>query len=190
MPAVESPERALQHAHTQHGESIAQISGRQPVLLLFLRHLGCTFCREALADVAARRKEIESSGAAIAIVHMSSDAEAEAAFEPYKLGDVLRVSDPDHGLYRAMGLQRAGMAQVASPGVIVRGIAASAPRWLGGGGHWPGGIKGDTLQMPGVFLIRDGRIVRAHRHRTAADRPDYCSIACELPSGPDGRAPA
>jgi hypothetical protein len=35
--------------------------------------------------------------------------------------------------------------------------------------------------MPGVFLIRDGRVVRRFLHATAADRPDYAEL-CRIPA--------
>jgi hypothetical protein len=41
---------------------------------------------------------------------------------------------------------------------------------MGGGGR----------QLPGVFLLRDGRLVRAFRHETAADRPDDEEPAREI----------
>ena len=40
-----------------------------------------------------------------------------------------------------------------------------------------GKLVGDGFQMPGVFLLRNGRIEKAFRHQTAADRPDYCELA-------------
>jgi hypothetical protein len=45
---------------TNYGVTLNELSRISPVLLVFLRHAGCTFCREALADLAARRPEIES----------------------------------------------------------------------------------------------------------------------------------
>ena len=51
----------LEEAQTTSGGSLAELSNRQPVLLVLLRHSGCTFCREALADLAVRRAEIEAN---------------------------------------------------------------------------------------------------------------------------------
>ncbi len=34
--------------------------------------------------------------------------------------------------------------------------------------------------MPGVFLIRDGRILEAFRHGDVAERPDYRTIVARL----------
>ena len=34
--------------------------------------------------------------------------------------------------------------------------------------------------MPGVFMLFHGNVVAAYRHKTAADRPDYATLACDL----------
>ena len=41
------------------------LAGR-PTLVVFLRSFGCTFCREAMADVAAAKHAIHDAGANIA----------------------------------------------------------------------------------------------------------------------------
>ena len=37
-------------------------------------------------------------------------------------------------------------------------------------------IKEDGEQMPGVFFLKNRKIVRAFRHRTIADEPDYLKL--------------
>lgn len=152
------------------GVSIAALSERRPVLLVFLRHLGCTFCREAAADLRDRRAIIEVS-ASIVVVTMSPAAEARAFLAGYGLDDLDLVSDPERTLYRAMELRRGTLPQLFGPRVWLRGVVAGVL-----GGHWVGGLRGDGLQMPGAFVIRGGRLVAAFRHRDAADRPDYCAM--------------
>jgi hypothetical protein len=39
--------------------------------------------------------------------------------------------------------------------------------------HGAGRLQGDGFQMPGVFLVFHGQILRSFRHQSAADRPDY-----------------
>ena len=39
-----------------------------------------------------------------------------------------------------------------------------------------GRIETDGHQMPGVFLLRDGKIVRSFRHRNISDQPDYLKL--------------
>lgn len=43
---------------------------------------------------------------------------------------------------------------------------------------------GDGLRMPGVFLVERGEIVRAFRHESAEQVPDYLELAgCKLHEG-------
>jgi peroxiredoxin len=165
---------ALRAFRTQHGGTLAELSARTPLLVVFLRHFGCTFCRETLADIRARRGLIESAGVRIVIAHMMEDnGDTAAEFARYGLEDVDRVSDPGRSLYRAFDLHRGTVLELLAPKVWFRGLIALLR------GHGAGALRGDGRQMPGTFIVHRGRIVKAFRHRTAADRPDYAAMACE-----------
>jgi hypothetical protein len=110
---------------------------------------------------------------------MGDEAAGVEFFEAHGLADTPRVSDPERTLYRAFKLRRGGLAQLFGLRVWRRGIAAA---WRG---HWPGWLRGDAFQMPGLFLIRNGSIVRAFRYETAADRPDYAEFVCGLSENSD-----
>lgn len=172
-----TPEAAMAEFRAHDGRTIAEHSADRPTLVVFLRHSGCTFCKEAVADIAAQRGRIESAGNGLLLVHMSDDAAAGRWLGRHGLGDVPRVSDPGRRLYRSFDLARGRFAQLFGPGVWLRGLAATLR------GHLVGKLDGDGFQMPGAFLVADGRIVRACRHETAADRPDYHALACETPAG-------
>lgn len=159
-------------ARTQHGMALDEMSRRWPTLVVFLRHFGCTFCREALADLAAQRSTIESNGVRIALVHMSSDEDAAAFFSHYQMHDVARISDPDQAVYRAFGLSRGTLSALFGPSNWVRGFEAGVVR-----GHGVGMLAGDGFQMPGVFLLFHGEILRTYVHQSASDRPDYAELA-------------
>lgn len=163
----------------QHGRSLDSLTREQPVLLVFLRHSGCTFCREAATDVSEQREAIEREGVTPAFVGMMDDSEFDAFLESYGLDDLPRFADPTQRLYRDFGLGKGNMKQLLGPEVWRRGMSAAAPAWLGGGGHGLGALRGDGLQMPGVFLLYQGRVIGGYRHETAAKRPDYTSLACE-----------
>lgn len=161
----------LESARSNLGPSLADLSAQAPTLVLFLRHLGCTFCREALEDLSLRREAIEASGAQITLVHMEADGVAGRWFERYRLADLPRVSDPDRKLYRALGLGQGGASRVLGPVEIWR----TALRLLNGKGlSLP---TADPFQMPGVFLFRDGKLMGEYRHRRVSDRPDYQALA-------------
>ena len=171
MPA--SFPETLASARTQAGDDLLAISRRGPVLVTFLRHLGCTFCRETLASLGARRHAIESSGTRLGFVHMGTEEQSRPLFERFGLGDVARVADPGRSVYRAFGLERGGLLQLLGPRVVARGIGGLLR------GYGVGRMVGDGRQLPGVFLLRGGRVLRAYRHATAADLPDYEELARE-----------
>ncbi len=165
---------------TQDGRSLASLSDEGPILLVLLRHLGCTFCRETLADIAAQRHAIESAGARIVFVHMGEDEKTRYLFERYRLEDIPRISDPDAALYRTLGLERASLMQVYGPGMwryTVQSILLD--------GHGMGQIVGDRFQMPGAFLIHKGTVVSGFRHQRISDHPDYMGMVRCLTSGED-----
>lgn len=156
---------------TNLGVTLDELSRLSPVLIVFLRHMGCTFCREALADLAAMRRRIEQEGARLVLVHMSPEESAAKFFARYGLEDVQRISDPERTLYRAFGLPRGRFGDVLGPKVWWRGFQAGVL-----GRHGVGRLMGDGFQMPGVFLVFHGEILRSYRHQSAADRPDYLAL--------------
>lgn len=147
----------------------------RPVLLVFLRHVGCTFCREALSDLMGKRAEIELAGAQIVLVHMGREDSAENILGKYKMEDVPRVWDPKLSLYQAFGLEKGALSQLFGPKVWLRSFKAG---FLGK--HGAGLTDGDAAQMPGVFLVFHGEILKSYRHQSAADRPDYLALLGEL----------
>jgi len=168
-------ESALAAAHTSAGSTVAELSRQSPVLLVFLRHTGCTFCREALSDLAKQRASMERLDTQLVLVHLG-DAAAFAQFAAqYGLGDVPRVADPERKLYQALGLHRGSLFALLHPRVWWRGLQVAILKK-----HGFGVPTGDVAQLPGVFLIRDGRVVTAHRHRFTSERPDYLGL-CQLP---------
>ncbi len=161
----------LTEAKTTTGRSLADLSMSHPVLLVFLRHSGCTFCKEALADLSAARADIEKNGTILTLVHMGTAASFAAFTATYGLNDVPAISDPERQLYRCLGLRRGKISQLLGLSVWWRGFTSFLA------GHRPGAMEGDGTQMPGVFLIHRGRVLRRFIHANAADRPDYAALA-------------
>lgn len=152
---------------TNTGVSLLELSKQQPVFLVFLRHTGCAFCRETLANIAQQRMQLEAGGNQLVLVHMAGEQYARRFFGKYGLQDVARVSDPKRILYRAFGLGRGGLWQVLGPPTWWRAIVANLRYGLSL-------IEpGDYFQMPGMFLVFHGHVVRSFLHQTIADRPDY-----------------
>lgn len=179
-PPVLPVDVALSLYHDDDEQTLLDASAERPQFLVFLRHFGCTFCREALADLSPIRDWLAKSGCRLVLVHMSSDEEADEFFSAYKLHDAARISDPERVLYRAFALRRGKPAQLFGWKVWKRGWQAGVK-----GGHGVGWLRGDASQMPGAFMVWQGRVVAQFIHDTAADRPDYVALAEE---GVDGAA--
>lgn len=147
------------------------MSAERPVLLVCLRHLGCTFSREALADLREQRAAIERTGVRIVIAHLEPPGVAAPVLAQYGLGDVEAISDPRAEIYEACGLRRGGFAQLAAPRVLRRWFQVAVRDRRGA---WFTGA--DVRRMPGAFLVQRGRIRGAFRHHTSSDRPDYVRL--------------
>lgn len=148
-----------------------QLTARAPALVIFLRSFGCTFCREAMADVAAQQSAIRAAGANIAFVHGATPDEAAPWFARYGLTDVARISDPNLDHYRAFGLGRTGAGALVDPRVWTRGAVCALSHGFGTQ------TRVMMRQLPGVFVVQRDTILAEYRHRSPADRPDYAELA-------------
>jgi peroxiredoxin len=162
---------------TNTGRNIWDLSFERRQLVVFLRHSGCTFCREALADLQQQRAEIEATGCGIVIVHLASDEKAGEMFARYALEDVPRISDPQCRLYRQFGLKHGTLAQLLCLKVWLRGAIAALVT-----GHGFGAVQGNGFQMPGAFLIESGKFISGFEHACPADRMNFVKFVSESAS--------
>ena len=168
-PEADDPLRTVR---SQNGFRLDELADETPQLVVFLRHAGCTFCRQALSDLSKQRSKIEAAGCGIVLVHLGQSSESDAHFfQQYGLADLPRISDPTSRLYRQFGLDLGGFSALFGARVWLRGLIAG---WLGG--HGIGRIQGNSFQMPGVYLYHCGQILGGFRHELASDRPDYLSL--------------
>lgn len=163
---------SLDMFETTEGETLEEISHRSPTLLVFLRHFGCTFCRESLEDLQKVRNNIELQGTRIVVVHMIDVEDAKREMTKFGLSDLPQISDPECMLYKKFGLKRGSLNQLFGLKVWFRGLHAG---WIKG--HSVGKEQGDGFQMPGVFLLFKGDVLNQHIHKSAADRPNYLALA-------------
>ena len=162
----------LTNVMTSSGETVQQISVNQPVLMVFLRHFGCTFCREALDEISKKKTEIESGGVQIVFIHMSDAKTAEEYFKRFNIDNPIHVCDPDCVLYQQFGLVKGSFQQLFGFNVWLRGVETHVKNKYG-----IGKFLGDAFQMPGVFVIRNGTVREKYIHKQASDRPDYEQMA-------------
>lgn len=164
---------------TNSGQDVLTLSRKQGIMLVFLRHFGCTFCRQGLATIAEKRAAIEEKGLKIVFVHMTTSEIADAYFERYEIRQPLYINDPECKFYTAFGLTKGTFTQLFGLQTWIRGFQAGILD-----GHGIGPRLGDDFQMPGVFIIQNGEVVESFVHKLASDQPDYDALiknCCGLP---------
>lgn len=151
---------AMAHYTDQHGEySLADLVTLQtPTLVVFLRHGGCTFCRESLQLLkAAQDQGTLPPEATLAFVHMGANdsVETEALMQRFGHADAPRFSDPACQLYRLAGFRRHTLGEVFGPRVWWRGLAVGVGQALG-----IGLLMGDGFRQGGWVFYHQGRIIK------------------------------
>ncbi len=150
------------------GESLEDASLAGPLVLIFLRHFGCTFTRQILRGLEGIQGEARARGARLILVHMLRGGSEIRYLSGHD--DIASIADPHCELYRAFGLGKGGIVELFGPRVW----------WLGfvsifkgcGVGH----LAGDGRQMPGAFLFHKGKIIASQRARSASDLPDLAAL--------------
>jgi hypothetical protein len=163
----------LASIRTESGASLLELAEASPMLLIFLRHFGCSFCRQAISDVAEIRGELARRGVRPVFVHLGTPERAKPFFDYYGIGDVERVSDPEAKIYQdpVFALPRIHPALTLLQPSVWMG-------WLKGAifKHGIGAIKEDGHQKQGLFFLKGAKIVRQFRYKTIADEPDYLRL--------------
>lgn len=153
---------------TTDNESLADLNAESPLMLVFLRHFGCPFCKDSLLQLGQYRRELEAKGIKIVVVYMVEPEKALSYLDTYGLGDIAQVSDPEEILYKRFRLKRGDFFQLFGAKVWVRWVELAFKKKL-----FNTQPAGNVTQMPGIFLIEDGVVVKQFVHKSVADTPDY-----------------
>lgn len=150
------------------GRKLSEASQKGPLVLVFLRHFGCTFTRQILRGLQDLERQAKQHNASLVLVHMLQSGE-----EINYLGqnsDVARIADPRCELYRAFGLGKGGFFELFGPQVWWRGAIAIFK------GCGVGHLAGDGCQMPGAFVFHQGKVIASQPAQTAADLPNLDAL--------------
>ncbi len=163
----------LASARTESGTDLLTLAHSTPILLIFLRHFGCPFARQTVADIAELQPQLLARNVRPVFIHLATPELARHYFDFYGLQTVERISDPEATLYRAptFALPQQNPAwHLVNPAVWYGWLRGSLFK------HGIGHFEGDGSQMPGLFFLRDAAIVRNFRYRTIAAKPNYLKL--------------
>ncbi len=159
-------QRLLREKISHRGYDLLSLSYHLPLLFTFLRHLGCAFCHRTLLDLKTQLQAIHMQGVDLVLVHMASQEDADDVFDLYGLQHTIRVPDPQQELYRVFDLKRGKLQRIFNPRIWLEGSGATALS-----NDEINLSMGDPLQMPGVFLVYRGEVLRSFRHKTIQPAP-------------------
>lgn len=168
-------EVALRTAVTNQGTNLYDLSFKSPLLIVCVRHLGCTFCREMLAELANLRNEIERTGIIPVVVSMGPNDQTKSMLVRFGLDGVLHVSDPARRVYHALELPFGTLGQLFGLNTLRRALVDGTVFRFGFGR-----IVGNGMQLSGAALVKDGKIQRSVKHQTSSDRTDFRDLVCEV----------
>ena len=126
-----------------------------------------------MVDVRNEYPRFLQAGGQVAVVAMAEPQQAAEFRSRYELPFSL-LSDPEREAYRAFGLQRGSIWNVAGPVVWAAGLKAFVQ-------HGAGRPIGDPYQLSGTFVIdRHGIIRYTHHAANSADRPPNAELIAAL----------
>ena len=148
-----------------------------PVLLVFVRHFGCTGCSQNVTDLQPWLRELSERGVQTVIVGTGKPTHLRGFVERFRLQDyaVEAVTDPTRRAHTAAGLRRSWWGTLGPRGLwdLLAGF---------GRGHLNGLPQGDTAQQGGTLLLGpevDGarEVVLQHVNQSLADHAPAVELA-------------
>lgn len=152
-------------------QRLSEFWQRQPILLIFLRHFGCSCLAERWERLAVEIPEYEKAGAKIVAIGQG---------EPERTTEVVRrrgypfpvLSDPERKAYEAYGLLEGTPAQVLHDFPWKPNDRETGEKLVSSRRSTEQALVDNPWQLPGEFVIGgSGRIVHAHRYQYCEDFP-------------------
>jgi peroxiredoxin len=142
----------------------------RPLVVAFMRHFGCPFCREHLIQLGRHYDEVLAAGGHVVAIFQYR-AEPTESFCRARGVPFDCLGDPKRAAYAAVGLDQGERREYLSLPLL--GPLLRAARV----GAFPGKPSGDPSQRPGTFVVdRGGTVVFAHYNVMSPDNPPMSAI--------------
>jgi peroxiredoxin len=143
--------------HNIEGQEVrlAQYWRTAPILLFFVRHVGCVFCREQVRTLAQRYDEIRARRAEVAAI-IPTDALNAGRFARSMRLPFTVLSDAPRRAFAAFGLYETSIGALAQPEVLLR----TARQFARGNVPAVNPFSSSITQLGGLYIIGVDGIVR------------------------------
>ena len=147
--------------------TIGAIRKERRGVLVFVRHFGCIFCRDRVAQTIAEVQHRVTDDEFVAIVGNGTTPMAQDFIETFGL-EIPLYTDRLGAVYRGLGMERKlGLG----PRAWMSAVSAFRK------GHRQGQVQGDPLQQGGaVVFAADGRVGHSQTDESAGDNVDWHEI--------------
>ena len=126
------------------------------------------FCRETVDNL--RRLSTSTIGFPdVLLVFPATEAEGRRFFTE-AWPEARAVSDSNYQFFRAFDVSKASLRELLGPGVWIRALTAA------GRGYLPGWPTGNPSLLPGILLLKEGRVIWKWKFRNIGDAPDFSRL--------------
>lgn len=131
--------------------------------LVFMRHVGCIFCREQVKGLRDHARALEQAGLSVVVITPDRPSRARTFVEEYRV-PFPTLADPERNAYRAYGLTDGSLGQLVNPRIVARGARATL------NGAFLSRPTSSPRQLPGTAIVDvTGRLRYLHHARDASD---------------------
>ncbi|KAL0480728.1 RGS1 [Acrasis kona] len=181
---IEIPSGFLDKIVTNKGVAIGEINKRHKVLLMFLRRIGCMFCKETLKDIAEAYNSLIQFNTVPVVVHIETPTVFANFMKEFSNGDPILlnlISAYDEDFVLSKQFQIVSMSDLPVLGnlkntfkMFKRGYEASKN---GFHQNMLTSLSGpDPLRIPSLFIIENGKIVNECRQNFIGEKTDYIQV--------------
>ena len=142
--------------HSIEGQQVqlAQFWQHMPVLVFFVRHIGCVFCREQVRTLSRRYDDFRARGADVVAI-LPIDALNAGRFARSMRLPFTVLSDAPRRAFTAFGLYQMSIGDLAQPEVLLR----TTRQFARGNIPLVNPFSSSMTQLGGVFVVQtDGRV--------------------------------
>ncbi|MGQ9804572.1 MAG: SelL-related redox protein [Chlorobiales bacterium] len=154
------------------GQTLKEELGDFPKLLVFVRHFGCIFCRELIADL-RNVSENQPQFPPIIFFYQGTVSDGRDFFASL-WREAKAIADLPKVFYNGFELERGGVKEMFGAEVWACGVRAALK------GHFIGAPVGDPWTMPGIFFVQHHQILWQHHFKHAGDHPTLENLVREL----------
>ncbi len=138
--------------------------------LFFLRYAGCPICQMKIGELRRDHDAFTAAGIKVFVVLQSDPATVKEGLAGSTLPFEI-ICDPAGKLFALYGVAPGNLFQYLAPPVILKALRAAR------GGFSHGKKEGNEMQLPAVFVVDAGGIIRyAYYGKNIGDVPDSAAV--------------